>query len=215
MRERASGQGSHGAAMEAARRAVALDARAVQAVAEQIDDSFLRAALLVRGCKGKVLVAGMGTSGATARRLAHLLSCAGTPSLFIHAADALHGTLGAVASTDIVIVISKGGESDELNEFVRRARVCGAKTVALTSAAKSSLARQSDLKIVTVFPEDADPGGVMAMGSSLGFSAVGDALVVSLMTLRGYGRSLRRLLFLHPGGAVGKRAASTRQGGSV
>ena len=90
---------------------------------------------LLLGVRGKVLVTGMGTSGTTARRIAHLLSCGGTAALFVHAADGLHGGLGAVGAEDCVIAISKGGESDELNEYCRRARDIGARIVALTAEA--------------------------------------------------------------------------------
>lgn len=187
--------------VELARRTIRRDAEAVGGLEAQIGDSFARTAQLLLRCTGKVLVAGLGTSGATARRVAHLLSVGGTPALFIHAADALHGALGAVGPDDCVIAISKGGESDELNDFVRRARDRGAPVVALTAEPGSSLGRLGDECLVVTTPDDADPGNMIAMGSALAACALGDALAVSLMDARGY--SWASFMQSHPGGAVG------------
>jgi D-arabinose 5-phosphate isomerase GutQ len=178
------------------------DIRAVASAAAQLDAAFLATVDLLRSASGKVLVAGMGTSGATARRVAHLLSCAGTPALFISPADGLHGGSGATAPGDVIIAISKGGQSDELNQFCRLARERGAKVVAMTGVVESSLALQSDCILPVLTPEDTDPGGMMAMGSALAACAVGDALAIVLMRLRDYDwTSFERT---HPGGAVGK-----------
>jgi len=185
-----------------ARRVVHQDAEAVAAAASAIDDGFFATVRLLLACRGKTLVTGMGTSGATARRIAHLLSVGGTPALFVHAADGLHGGLGAVAADDAVIAISKGGESDELNEFVRRAKARGATVVAMTAAPGSTLAALADSRLIVQTPPESDFGGKIAMGSALANCAVGDALVAVLMTLRGY--SWQSFDFSHPGGAVGK-----------
>jgi arabinose-5-phosphate isomerase len=182
------------------------DIRAVSSVEAALDDAFVDVVRMLEACRGKVLVTGMGTSGATARRIAHLLSCGGTPSMFVHAADGLHGGLGAVDGDDIVIAISKGGESDELNEFCRLAAERGAGVIAMTAVVDSTLAAGSDLVLPVVTPEDADPGRMMAMGSALAACAVGDALAITLMRRRGYAwQDFERT---HPGGAVGKMIES-------
>lgn len=188
----------------AGRATVLAEARAVADVADQLDDSFAAAVELLRDCAGKVLVSGAGTSGTVARRLAHLLSVTGTPALYLHPADALHGSLGAVTGTDVVIAISKGGESAELNEFAARSAARGATTVAMTARGDSTLARTAGLvaRITTV--PGADPGEAIAMGSTLAMSAWGDALALTLMRLRGY--SWAEVLFTHPAGAVGQLA---------
>jgi arabinose-5-phosphate isomerase len=179
------------------------DGQALAMVEAGLGEHFVAAVRLLLEVRGKVLVAGMGTSGATARRIAHLLSCGGTPALFVHPADGLHGGLGAVAADDAIIAISRDGESDELNEFCRRARAGGARVIALTGTPESPLGVLADRVLPVVTPPESDPGGMMAMGSAIAACAVGDALAVTLMRLRGY--PWERFEASHPGGAVGKR----------
>lgn len=194
-----------------ARETIRQDAAAVLAAEAAIDDGFMRAVGLLLACAGKVLVTGMGTSGATARRIAHLLSVGGTPALFLHPADGLHGGLGAVTAADVVVAISKGGESAELNGFVERAKGRGAPIVAMTAEPGSALATLADATILVRTPVEADPGGMIAMGSALANCAVGDALVVVLMQLRDY--PWRAFEFTHPGGAVGRAIADRQASG--
>lgn len=187
--------------MKAAQDMVRAESAAVRQVAGQINDTMLEMAAHLLNQAGKTLIAGVGTSGAVARRMAHLLAVSGTPALFIHPTDALHGALGAVTGGDTVIAISKGGRSTELNEFATRARTRGAYVVAITADNASPLAGLADLTVHLVSPVEADPGGVIAMGSTLAVSAWGDALAVVLMRMRGYAWS--DVLFTHPAGAVG------------
>lgn len=188
-----------------ARETVQREARAVAAIEGQLTESMGQVAELLLNCSGHVLVAGVGTSHAIAWRLAHLLSCAGTPALFIHPADSLHGSAGAITPRDVVIAISKGGETSEVNRFVAVARGRGARIVGLTERPDSSLGRQSDLVLQVEAPPDVDPYGMIATGSSLVNAALGDALCVVLLRLRGYSRE--QFGQTHPGGAVGKRLA--------
>ncbi len=194
--------------LEKAREVIAREAAAVAQQADLIDESFVEAAKLLLSCKGHALVCGMGTSSAMAHRLAHLLSCAGTPALFISAADGLHGGSGAVTPDDVLVVISKGGKSDELNRFVSIARSRGAQVVALTEAPDSPLARQSDAVLRFRAPEGVDPYGMIATGSSLVNGAVGDALCAVLLEMRGYTRE--SFGETHPSGAVGKKLEEER-----
>ena len=120
-------------ALDVARRQIRLEAEAVRAVADQLDDSFVAAAQLVLDCPGKVFTVGSGTSGMVARRMAHLLSVCGRASVFLHPMDALHGSSGALAAGDVVIAISKGGESAEINELCVLARSRGVSVIALTA----------------------------------------------------------------------------------
>jgi D-arabinose 5-phosphate isomerase GutQ len=194
--------------IEKARQALTREAAAVAQQADLIDESFVEAASLLLDCKGHVLVCGMGTSGAMARRLAHLLTCSGTPALFISAADGLHGGSGAVKPDDVLIVISKGGRSDELNQFVSIVRSRGARVVALTEATDSPLAQQSDAIVRFRAPEGVDLHGMIATGTSLVNGAVGDALCIALLEMRGHTREA--FGETHPGGAVGKKLAEGR-----
>ena len=186
-----------------ARKLIVAEAAAVAAIADQIDDTFDAAVEMLLSLPGKVIVVGSGTSGAIARRFAHLLSVCGTPAFFIIAADGLHGTVGAVTTGDLVIAISKGGESAELAGFVQLAKDRGALSIALTANTSSPLGVLVDLAIA-LDSSSADPGGVIAMGSTLAMAAWGDALAIALMRRRGY--SWESVLHSHPGGAVGAHA---------
>lgn len=188
--------------LEAAREAIRREGSGVAGVADRIDDTFLEVVALLQSCTGKVFVTGSGTNGAVARRMAHLLSVCGTPSLFLPGMDALHGTMGAVVAGDVLITISRGGESSELNDLSARVRQRGVPVVALTAAPESTLARLADISVVLDADDEVDPGGVIAMGSTLIAAVWGDALALVLMRLRGYGWD--EVLFTHPAGAVGK-----------
>ncbi|WP_129336332.1 KpsF/GutQ family sugar-phosphate isomerase [Cellulomonas endophytica] len=189
------------ALLEAARERVRAEGAGVSAVADQLDETFLEVVDLLHACTGKVFVTGSGTSGAVARRMAHLLAVCGTPSVFLPAMDALHGTMGAVTDGDVLVLISRGGESDELVDLGRRVKERGASVVALTAAPASTMAGIADVVAVVSSANDVDPGNVIAMGSTLVAGVWGDALAYVLMRLRGYGWD--RVLHTHPAGAVG------------
>jgi D-arabinose 5-phosphate isomerase GutQ len=179
------------------------EAQALRLVGESLDESFVAAVRLIRSSEGKVVTVGVGTSGPVARRMAHLLSTTGTPSVFLHPGDALHGGLGAITAADVVLAISKGGGSAELNEFMRLARTRGAALLVLTAKEESPLARAADVAVVLPQTPDSDPGGIIAMGSNLAVAAWGDALAIVLMQISGY--SWEQVIDAHPSGAVGQR----------
>jgi arabinose-5-phosphate isomerase len=193
----------------AARDVVAEEAKAVASVADQVGETFETVVGLILRCSGKVITTGAGLSGSVAKRLAHILSVSGTPSFFLSPSDALHGSLGAVAEGDVVILISKGGATAELNEFCRRARVRGAATVALTSQAVSELVQSASHVVILTAPPAADVGGLIATGTTLAMCAWGDALAVALMRIRRY--SWHDLLFSHPLGLVGTLADAPKK----
>jgi D-arabinose 5-phosphate isomerase GutQ len=172
----------------------------------RIDESLADAVRVILACRGKVICAGLGTSGMMARRLAHLLSVSGTPAVFLHPSDGLHGGLGAIADSDVVISISKGGQTLELNEFTRRAKSRGSRIIVLTGEIDNELAGLGDVTARLPTPTGADPGGVLAMGSTLIVGAWGDALASALMDARDYEWS--EVLLSHPGGAVGQLSKS-------
>lgn len=188
--------------LDAARATIRDEAAAVASVAEQLDDSFLDVYRQLLECTGKVFVVGSGTSGTIARRMAHLLSVCGTPSAFLHPMDALHGTMGVLVDGDVLITISKGGETSEINELMELARRRGVRLIALTSSPESTMAQRADTVVTLEIGEGADPGDVIAMGSTLVTAVWGDALAILLMRQRGY--SWQQMLETHPGGAVGK-----------
>ena len=190
-----------------AREIVRREAEAVSALATQFDDSLADVLSLLLNCKGHVLVTGSGTSRAIAQRLAHLLSCSGTPALPISAADGLHGGSGAITENDIVYLISKGGHSTEINQFAEIARGRGAKLIAQTENPESPLGQMCDAIFKIKAEGDIDPYGMVATGSSLVNGAAGDVLCVLLLELRGY--TMDAFGATHPGGTVGKKLAET------
>ncbi len=192
-----------------ARAVVAREAEAVQALAHGLDDCVADVVALLLNCRGHVLVTGAGTSRAVAQRLAHLLSCSGRPALFISAADALHGGSGAVTPNDVVYLISKGGQSAEINQFAEIARARGAKLIAQTEDPDSALARMCDAVFVVKAVGDVDPYGMVATGSSLVSAAAGDALCVLMLELGDY--TQEEFGQTHPQGAVGKKLADLQR----
>jgi len=189
--------------MEMATDVINLESRAVASLVEQLKPSLIQAAQVMLDCRGHVIVAGSGTSHAVALRFAHLLSCCGTPSLFLHPGDSQHGSAGAVRTEDVLVALSKGGETIEVNFLARVAKERGAKVIGITEKPASTLAKLSDITLEIKAPEGVDPYGMIATGSSLFNSAFCDALCIVLLNLRGY--SLEQFGQTHPGGAVGQK----------
>jgi D-arabinose 5-phosphate isomerase GutQ len=182
------------------------ESAAIAELAGQLDTSFVAAAQILLACQGHVLVAGAGTSHMVAARLAHLLSCCGTPALFIHPGDSQHGSSGAVTAQDVLVAISKGGETAEVNDLARIARKRGARLVGITEKPDSTFGRLCDVVLLVHPPPDVDPYGMIATGSSLVNCALSDALCVVLLQMRGYTRE--QFGETHPGGAVGQKIST-------
>src|SRR5699024_1050857 len=190
------------AVIRAAQEQIQREVAGLQQLTGQIDDGFLQTVEILQACRGKVFVTGSGTSGAVARRMAHLLSVCGTPSVFISAMDALHGTMGAMSAGGVLTTISRGGETYELNELSSRVKEWNIPVIALTADDRSTLAGLADVVVTLEVGPEADPGGVIAMGSTLGVAIWGDALATVLMRVKDYGWD--QMLYTHPAGAVGK-----------
>ena len=186
-----------------AKKVIEDESAAVLTLVEQINSNFVDAVRLMLDCQGHILVAGAGTSHSVARRLAHLLSCCGTPALLIDVGDSQHGLSGAVTKRDVLIALSKGGQTKEVITLAKVAKARGAKLIALTEKPDSQLSNISDVVLKVVAPPDVDPYGMVATGSSLVNAAIGDALCVVLLNMKGY--SVEEFGETHPGGAVGKK----------
>jgi D-arabinose 5-phosphate isomerase GutQ len=187
-----------------ARQVVERESDALIALTKQMNGETLQKITeMMLNCAGHILVAGAGTSRAVAQRFAHLLACCGTPALPINAADALHGGAGAIRREDVVFVISKGGTSREINTFVDIAKKTGVRIIAQTENPRSPLAVKSDAVYHIVAPENVDPYGMIATGSSLLNALAGDVLCTLLLELRGYTKE--QFGITHPEGAVGIR----------
>jgi len=181
------------------------EAMAVKELVNQMDEGLAPVVEILFNCQGHILVTGSGTSRAVAVRFAHLLSCCGTPALFISATDALHGGSGAIKSEDVIYIISKGGQSAEINQFAQLVKDRGAKVIAHTEKPDSLLGKMSDAVFHIVTKGDVDPYGMIATGSSLVNSAACDVLCKLLLEARGYTKD--DFGKTHPGGAVGKKLA--------
>lgn len=179
------------------------EAEGILSIRDQITDAVADAANLMLNCKGHVLVTGSGTSHSLARRMAHLLSCCGTPSLCIDAGDSQHGLSGAVTNRDVLVALSKGGRTAEVIGLAEVAKSRGAALIAITEKPESELGELADVVLKITAPPDIDPYGMIATGSSLVNSAFCDALCVVMLKLRGY--TLEEFGKTHPGGAVGKK----------
>jgi len=193
------------AILELAANAIQREGAAVRDLGDRLPEGFAQAARLLLECRGHVVVSGSGTSHAVALRFAHLLSCCGTPALFLHPGDSQHGAAGALRSEDVWIGLSKGGETTEVCFLADIAKKRGTTVIAITEKPDSTLGRLADVVLEVRAPADVDPYGMIATGSSLINSAFCDALCVVLLELRGY--TVERFGETHPGGAVGHRLA--------
>jgi KpsF/GutQ family protein len=187
-----------------ARRVWQAEAAAVGRLDQVVDRrAFERCvAVLARG-RGKVLTAGAGTSAAAARKIAHSLCCVERPALFLSPGDAVHGGLGAVQKEDVVIAISKGGNTREIVNLLPAIKAKRAFLIGVTEQADSELARQSDLLLRVKVEREPDPFNMLATASTLAVIAVFDAVCIALMDATGYTRD--KFALIHPGGAVGGR----------
>jgi D-arabinose 5-phosphate isomerase GutQ len=177
---------------------------ALSLAAEQLDESFERAARTLSDCRGHVITSGVGTTGMVAKRFAHLLSCIGCPALFLHSGDSLHGSSAAVRSEDVLFLISRGGETDETCKLAEIAAACGPKILSLTARPDSRLGRLSTVVLKLDTPDDIDPyDGTMAVGSSLAAAAYCDALVWAVLEIKGTSR--QEFVHHHPGGIASRK----------
>lgn len=192
-----------------ARQVIESEVKAVCALKDQLTEELVKVIDIIINCKGHVFIAGAGTSWAIAERFAHLLACCGTPALFINAANAIHGGAGSITEKDVIYVISKGGQSLELNKFVQIAKDRGAKIIAHTEKRDSELGQISDAIYHVTAPENVDPYGMIATGSSLVNAAACDVLCLLLLELRGYTKE--QFGHTHPGGAVGHKLKQEKE----
>jgi arabinose-5-phosphate isomerase len=190
-------------ALRLARRVLAIEAEAVHALIERIDERFLAAVSLILGRRGRVLVSGIGKSGHIARKIASTLSSTGTPAYFVHPAEAGHGDLGMIQHEDVFIAISHSGESEELLRIVPPVKRRGAKLIAITGKPESALAREADVHLDAGVAQEACPHNLAPTASTTAALALGDALAVALLDARGF--SADDFARSHPGGTLGRR----------
>jgi arabinose-5-phosphate isomerase len=190
--------------LELARRVIAIEADAVRALIERVDEKFLTAVALIDNRKGRVVVSGMGKSGHIARKIASTLASTGTPAYFVHPAEASHGDLGMIANGDVFVAISYSGASDELLNIVPLVKRRGAKLIAITGRADSALAREADVHLDAAVAQEACPHNLAPTASTTAALALGDALAVALLDKRGF--SADDFAHSHPRGQLPRQA---------
>ena len=179
------------------------EARAIQQIAERLDDSFSEAVKLLAACKGKIIISGMGKSGIIAQKIAATMSSTGSTALFLHPADAAHGDLGIVSQDDVVICLSKSGTTEELNFIIPALKQIGATIIAMTGNKRSFLALNAHITLDTDIEKEACPYDLAPTTSTTAMLAMGDALAISLMQQKNF--TQRDFALTHPKGSLGRR----------
>ena len=194
--------------LDVARAVLGTEAAGLLALAAELDGGFARAVGLLEAATGRVVVSGMGKSGHIGRKIAATFASTGTPSLFVHPAEASHGDLGMIVPGDAVLALSNSGETAELADLIAHARRFALPLVAITGGHGSTLARAADIALVLPAVPEAGPMGLAPTTSTTMQLALGDALAVALLTRRGFGAS--DFQEFHPGGRLGARLKRVR-----
>jgi arabinose-5-phosphate isomerase len=189
--------------VERGRRVFRMEREALEDVERNLGAPFAAAIDLLGACTGRVIVAGVGKSGLIGRKIAATLTSTGTPAAFLHPVESVHGDLGLVGPSDVAILISKSGETDELFPLLEQLRRLGVSIIAIIGAHDSTLGRQADVALDTWVREEACPHDLAPTTSTTAALAMGDALAVTLLERKGFRRE--DFARLHPGGALGKR----------
>lgn len=189
--------------LESALRTIRIERDALSDLEDSIDGNFVRAVKLIYDSKGKVIVTGIGKSGQVAHKIASTLSSTGTPAVYLHPADALHGDLGIISPEDVVIAISNSGETSEVLSLIPYIKFVGVPLIAITGNEKSTLARKSDVLLLVKVKREACPLNLAPTASTTATLVLGDALAIALLELRGFTKE--KFARLHPGGLLGKK----------
>ncbi|MCH7955714.1 MAG: KpsF/GutQ family sugar-phosphate isomerase [Candidatus Marinimicrobia bacterium] len=189
--------------IEKAKEVIRVEAEAVAALSSRIDGTFVEAVELVFECKGRVIVTGVGKSGLVARKIAATLASTGTAAFFIHAAEGLHGDLGVVREEDVILMVSKSGETNEITALIPQLKNIGVKLITITGTLDTSLTRVSDIVLDASVKEEACPHDLAPTASSTAALVLGDALAVALLDRRGF--TMEDFASIHPGGNLGKK----------
>lgn len=189
--------------LDRARAVINAEAEAVRLLADRLDARFTEAVDTLLHCRGRIVVTGVGKAGAIARKVAATLASTGTPSLYLHPAEGVHGDLGVVTADDVVIALSYSGESDEIIRLLPTIRRIGPRLIALAGNETSTLARAADIVLDTSVSAEACPLNLAPSASTAAMLAMGDALALATMEARGFTRE--DFAGFHPAGALGRR----------
>ncbi len=187
--------------LSAARRALAIEARAVASLGDRLGPQFVAACRLCLACSGRVIVTGIGKSGHVGRKIAATLASTGTPGFFLHAAEASHGDLGMITASDVVLALSNSGESPELVFLLPHLKRLAIPLIVLTGHLTSTLGRNATVAVEVTVPEEACPLNLAPTASTTAMLAMGDALAVTVLEARGF--TATDFAKSHPGGSLG------------
>jgi arabinose-5-phosphate isomerase len=193
--------------IEQARKVLAIEAAAIEALIPRIDGQFSAAVAMILEGSGRVIVSGMGKSGLVGKKIAATLTSTGTPSFFLHPAEGIHGDVGMVTSEDIVLALSNSGETAELVSLIPSFKRIGAKIIALCGREKSTLVQNADLFLDVAVEKEACPLGLAPTASTTAALAMGDALAVALLSARHF--TPEDFAVFHPGGSLGRKLLLT------
>lgn len=186
-----------------AKQVLRIEAQAIERLIGRLDGNFESAIEMLHGCRGRVVVTGMGKPGIIGRKISATLASTGTPSVFLHPAEAVHGDLGMVVSDDVVLALSNSGETEELTRLLPLLKKLGSKLISVTGNPKSTLARHSDVVMDVSVEKEACTLNLAPTASTTAMLAMGDALAVALLERRGFKE--KDFAFYHPGGKLGRK----------
>jgi arabinose-5-phosphate isomerase len=186
-----------------AREVIRIEVEAVQGLFDRLDENFVRAVETLLACQGRVVVTGIGKSGLVGRKIVATLTSTGTPAIFLHPVEGLHGDLGMVTAQDVLIAISNSGETTEIINLLPSLKKIGAKIICLTGGLSSTMAKNSQIVIDVGVEREACPLGLAPTSSTTATLVIGDAIAVALMRQRKFGE--KDFALLHPGGSLGDR----------
>lgn len=186
-----------------ARRVLRVEADAVLALADRLNDHFVTACKLILSCQGRVVVIGIGKSGHIGKKIAATMASTGTPAFFVHPSEAAHGDLGMITRNDVVLALSNSGESDEVLALLPSLKRMGIPMIAMTGNAESTLSKQAVVHIDSGVEHEACPLNLAPTASTTAALALGDALAVALLEVRGF--QAEDFAVSHPGGSLGRR----------
>jgi arabinose-5-phosphate isomerase len=179
------------------------EAEAILSASKSLGQAFIKAVRILSQAKGKVIVSGIGKSGITGRRIASVFSSTGTPGIFIHPTEGVHGDIGLISENDVVVLISHSGTSDELLALIPHIKRQGAKIITITKGRNSPISKFSDIVLATKVNREACPFNLVPSTSSAVTAAIGDSLAIALLKIKGFKKSDYKNV--HPGGEIGKR----------
>ena len=197
------------ASRDVAREVLETEANAVRGLIDQLDERFDRAVDLLRSCTGRVICTGMGKSGIIMKKIVATLASTGTPSFFLHPAEAVHGDLGMIVAGDVVLAASYSGKTEELLRLIETLKRLGVPLVVMTASSMSPLARHADIHLPVAIDREACPLNLAPTASTTATLALGDALAMALLEARGFTRE--DFALLHPAGQLGKRLLKVEQ----